>query len=177
MGRSPTPASDVRVALAWSVPEPGSWWWELRPHLTFGTLELRVCDAQTTLDEAAAVTAYVHALVAWLAEHDDLGAPPSWRIAENRWAALRYGVEATFKDLGSVAERPVRDILLERVETLAPMAERLGCADELALVPRLIVRNGALRQREVGLEGATAYLAERFLTPVRAPARPALGTG
>jgi carboxylate-amine ligase len=157
-------------ALAWSVPEPGSWWWEVRPHLTYGTLEVRVCDAQTTLEEAAAVTAYVHALVAWLAGRDDLDAPPTWRIAENRWAALRHGVEATFKDLGSIAERPVRDLLLERVETLKPYAERLGCAEELALVPRMIVRNGALRQREVGLEGVTAWLAESFLTPVRSPA-------
>ena len=80
---------DYADALAWSVPEPGSWWWELRPHLNFGTLELRVFDAQTTLEEAAAVTAFAHCLVAWLAERDDLDAPPSWRIAENRWAALR----------------------------------------------------------------------------------------
>jgi carboxylate-amine ligase len=159
-------------ALAWSVPEPGSWWWELRPHLTYGTLELRVFDAQTTLDDAAAVSAYAHALVAWLAERDDLDAPPSCKIAENRWAAARHGVEATFKALDSRRERPVRDILLERVETLTPVAERLGCADELALVPRLVVRNGALRQRELGLERVTSWLAERFLTPARSPARP-----
>ena len=93
--------------------------------------------------------------------------PRSWRIAENRWAALRDGVEATFKDLSSVAERPVRDILLEWVETLTPVAERLGCASELALVPRLIVRNGAMRQREIGLERAAGWLADRFLDPVR----------
>jgi len=155
-------------AIAWAVPEPGSWWWELRPHLTFGTLEVRVCDAQTTLEEAAAVTAFVHCLVAWLSEQETLDVPRSWRSAENRWAALRDGVEATFKDLSSVAERPVRDILLEWVETLTPVAERLGCASELALVPRLIVRNGAMRQREVGLEGAAGWLADRFLDPVRA---------
>ncbi len=105
-------------ALAWSVPEPGSWWWELRPHLTYGTLEIRVCDAQTTLEETAAVTAYAHALVAWLAERDDLTVARSWQIAENRWAALRHGVEATFKDYVTSREQPVRDLLLERVETL-----------------------------------------------------------
>jgi carboxylate-amine ligase len=169
--------SEYADALAWAVPEPGSWWWELRPHLTYGTLEVRVCDAQTTLEEAAGVTAYVQALVAWLAERDDLDVPRSWQIGENRWAALRHGVEATFKDYRDSRERPVRDLLLERVETLTPVAERLGCADELALVPRMVVRNGALRQREVGVHGAAAFLAERFLTPVRVPARPALGTG
>ncbi|MBE2315994.1 YbdK family carboxylate-amine ligase [Solirubrobacter sp. CPCC 204708] len=167
---------EYEEALRW-VKDPGSWWWELRPHPKFGTLEIRVCDAQTTLEEAAAVAAYAHALVGWLAERDDLETVTSWKIAENRWAALRHGVEATFTDLRTGEERPVRDILLERVETLAPVAERLGCADELALAPRLVVRNGALRQREVGVEGAASWLAERFLTPVRSPARPALGTG
>jgi carboxylate-amine ligase len=167
---------EYEEALEW-VKDPGSWWWELRPHTKFGTLEIRVCDAQTTLEEAAAVAAYAHALVAWLADRDAAEPVAAWKIAENRWAALRHGVEATFKDLDSGAERPVRDILLERVETLTPVAERLGCAEELALVPRLVVRNGAMRQREVGLEGAASWLAERFLTPARSPARPVLGTG
>lgn len=167
---------EYEEALRW-VEDPGSWWWELRPHPKFGTLELRVCDAQATLEEAAAVAAYAHALVAWLAERDDVEPVTSWKIAENRWAALRHGVEATFKDLTTGARRPVRYLLLERVEQLMPVAERLGCAEELALVPRMVIRNGAIRQREVGVAGAAAHLAERFLTPARIPARPALGTG
>lgn len=167
---------DYEEALRW-VKDPGSWWWELRPHTKFGTLEIRVCDAQTTLEEAAAVAAYAHCLVAWLAERDDAEPVASWKIGENRWAASRHGVEATFKDLRTGDERPARYVLLERVEALTPVAERLGCADELALVPRMVIRNGAIRQREVGVEGAASYLAERFLTPARAPARPALGTG
>ncbi|RKQ86211.1 carboxylate-amine ligase [Solirubrobacter pauli] len=167
---------DYEEALRW-VKDPGSWWWELRPHTKFGTLEIRVCDAQTTLEEAAAVAAYAHCLVAWLAEQDDVEPVASWKIGENRWAALRHGVEAMFKDLRTGDERPARYVLLERVEALTPLAERLGCADELALVPRMVIRNGAIRQREVGVEGAASYLAERFLTPARLPARPALGTG
>ncbi len=127
----------TRTRWPGSVPEPGSWWWELRPHLNFGTLEVRVCDAQTTLEEAAAVTAFVHAWWRGWPSATTWTRRRSWRIAENRWAALRYGVEATFKDLDEHrARRPVRDVLLERVETLTPVAERLGCADELALVPR-----------------------------------------
>ena len=53
--------------LGW-LKDPRQWWWELRPHPAFGTLELRVCDAQTTVAEAAAVASFAHALVAWLAE-------------------------------------------------------------------------------------------------------------
>ena len=86
-----------------TIPEPGRWWWELRPHPSFGTLELRVPDAQTTLAHAAGVTAFSHALVGWLAaRHDDgerLPVAHSWRIGENRWSALRSGVEGTLVDL------------------------------------------------------------------------------
>jgi carboxylate-amine ligase len=144
-----------------AVPDRRRWWWELRPHLTFGTLEIRVCDAQTTIEDAAAVAAFAHALVAWLAERDNLDAPETWRIAENRWAACRYGVEGTFADLATGERRPVREVLFHRLETLAPVAERIGA--DLSGVPALIERNGALRQRAVGLEGATAWLADQFL--------------
>src|SRR3954470_12828902 len=68
-----------------AVPEGNRWWFELRPHVAYGTLELRVPDAQTGVAEAAAVAAFAHALVAWLAERPDagepLGAPEGWRIA------------------------------------------------------------------------------------------------
>ena len=162
--------------LRWAAIEPTSWWWELRPHVKYGTLEVRVCDTQTTLEEAAAVAAFVHALVAWLAErHDALTVPETWRIAENRFAAARYGVEGAFRDLVTGERRPVRDVLRERLETLAPVAERLGCADELAGVEAMIERNGALRQREVGLPEVTRWLAERFLA--RSPQRSARGSG
>ena len=90
-------------ASAGAVTEPRQWWWELRPHVAFGTLEVRVADGQTTLADAAGVVAFVHALVAWLRERVIGGeaplAAPTWRIAENRWAALRYGVEGEMADL------------------------------------------------------------------------------
>ena len=95
----------------------------------------------------AAIAAYVHALVAWLAErHEGLDAPERWRIEHNRFAAARHGLDASFADLETGERRPVRDILRERLETLAPVAERLGCASELAGLS--LERNGAVRQRE-----------------------------
>ena len=157
--------------LAW-VAEPRLWWWELRPHPAFGTLEVRVCDAQTTVPEAAAVAAFVHALVAWLGERHDageqLGAPESWRIAENRWVAARHGLDGRFADLVTGERRPVRDVLRSRLETLAPVAERLGCDVELATAHALVETNGALRQRAVAdggdLVGVAGWLADRFLS-------------
>ena len=62
-------------AASGAVPEPRRWWWELRPHPAFGTLEVRVPDAQATVEDAAAVAALVHALVGWLAARHDAGEP------------------------------------------------------------------------------------------------------
>jgi carboxylate-amine ligase len=164
-------------ALRWgrnagAVPEPRRWWWELRPHPVFGTLELRVPDAQTTLAEAAAVAAFAHALVAWLAErHDEgepLATPLSWRIAENRWTACRRGLDGSFADLATGERTPVRDVLRERLAQLTPTAERLGCAAELASAGALVEANGAQRQREEakrsGAPGVARWLAERYVT-------------
>jgi glutamate---cysteine ligase / carboxylate-amine ligase len=148
-----------------AVDEPRRWWWELRPHLTFGTLEVRVCDTQTTVGEAAAVAAFAYSLVGWLLERfsagESLEAPETWRIAENRFAACRWGVEGRFADLVTGEQRPVRDVLRARLAELAPVAARLGC--DLEGTYALVERNGALRQREVGLAGVTGWLADQFL--------------
>jgi carboxylate-amine ligase len=154
------------------------WWWELRPHAHFGTLELRVCDAQTTLADASAVAAFAHALVAWLAERVDLTAPDSWRIGENRWSAARFGLDGEFADLASGERRPVRDVLRERLSQLAPVAERLGCAAELRDAAEIVERGGgAQRQRAVpgGVADVARVLCERFLSGARE--RSGSGTG
>jgi carboxylate-amine ligase len=159
-------------ALRWiGIPDASTWWWELRPHPRFGTLELRVPDAQTTLADAAAVAAFAHALVAWLSSRYDAGerfaTPETWRIAENRWSAIRHGLDGEFVDVLDGARAPVRDVLRGRLRDLAPAAERLGCADELASADALIEANGAARQRAVaaesGLPGVARWLAERYV--------------
>jgi len=162
-------------ALRWgaesgTVPEPAVWWWELRPHPSFGTLELRVPDAQVTVADAEAITAMAHALVAWLAgrhaDGDPLGSDPTWRIAENRWSACRYGVEGTLADLETGARRSTREVLAERLATLAPVAARLGGQAGLAHAHTLLEANGAMHQRQVaadaGAHGVAAWLAEQF---------------
>ena len=140
--------------LAWgrrsgTVDEPGRWWFELRPHLTHGTLELRVPDAQPSLAHARAVAEACFSVVSSLAERFDAGEPlPSpirWRIEENRWSALRDGLEGRLADLDTGELRSTR--------------ERLR--DLLGDNP-LIERNAAIELREVGVDGAAAWLAERF---------------
>ena len=159
-------------AAAGGVPQPRMWWWELRPHPAFGTLELRVPDAQTTVAEGAGVIAFAQALVATLADRFDAGEPlpvaPTWRIEENRWAALRDGLDATFADLGTAEPVPARERLAALIDAVAPAAARLGASAELEQA-RLLLREGggAARQRAAaerrGVAGVAGWLAERFL--------------
>ena len=163
------------AALGWGaaaevVPEPAVWWWELRPHPAWGTLELRVPDAQATLADAGAVAALAHALVGWLTERheagEELGADATWRIEENRWSACRWGVEGTLADLRTGERAPTRDRLRGLIDAVAPTAERLGCARELEHARSLAERNGAIKLRELaaerGIPAVAGWLAERF---------------
>ena len=154
-------------AAAGSVPDPGAWWWELRPHVRFGTLEVRVPDAQSTVDEASAVAAVIHSLVAFLSERGHRRGPvPDWRIAENRWSACRHGLDGLHADLHSGLRRPVRELLTELLDRLEPYAQRLGAATELDRARALTERNGAIRQRELagkrGARGLARWLVGRY---------------
>jgi carboxylate-amine ligase len=150
---------------AGTVQHPGVWWWELRPHPVHGTLEVRVPDTQATVADSAAVAAVVHALVAWLVRRHDAGEPlpvaPTWRIEENRWAALRDGVH------GALADLETGELLGE----LEPVAAELGCAAELEGARALIAAGGgAQRQRDAAARGGpravVAHLGERFLAEI-----------
>ena len=164
-------------ALQWGasagvLPDARRWWWELRLHPTFGTVELRVADAQTTIGEAAAVAAVVHALVTWLAQRAEDGEPlavaPTWRIEENSFLAGRDGLDAELADLVSGERAPVRERLERLFDELAPVAAQLGCAAELEHARALAAGpGGAARQRAEaqrgGLVGLVGWLAEGFL--------------
>ncbi|MEA2291887.1 MAG: glutamate---cysteine ligase / carboxylate-amine ligase [Solirubrobacteraceae bacterium] len=156
-------------AAAGAVPAGGGrWWWELRPHPAYGTLEVRVPDSQASIADAAAVAAVVHALVGRLSERYDEGSldatrVPTWRLEENRWSACRDGVAGTLADLATGERRPTRQRLLELLEEIDGAAARLGCAAELASARALVERNGAIRQRETGdPHAAAAWLADAF---------------
>jgi glutamate---cysteine ligase / carboxylate-amine ligase len=161
-------------ALRWgaslgTVPEARVWWWELRPHPSYGTLEVRVPDAQATVDDAAGVVAFVHCLVHWLAARWDAGerlpAAPSWRIEENRWRALSRGLHGELADLETGATAPARERLEELVAALEPSARALGCERELGFARALCAANGADRQRAEArgdARAAAAWLSEVY---------------
>lgn len=158
-------------ARAGSVLQPSFWWWELRPNTKFGTLEVRVADAQTRLAEAAGVVALVQALVAWLSQrHDEgeqLAAPATWRIEENRWSAARHGVEGRMADLETGEPETTRGRLRRLLGELEPVSRRLGSQRLLGEAWNLVGTNGAMRQRKLfrsaGVNGLTAWLSEHFL--------------
>ena len=155
-----------------TVPDPSYHWWDLRLHPGTGTIELRVADAQTRVEDAAAVLALVQSLVVWLAERVDAGdrlpVHPSEKILENAWLAARDGVEAKLPDYFSGKRTHAGERLLELEELLAPTARARGCDAELnGLVQLVLAGGGAERQRQLaqheGVAALVAYLAKETL--------------
>lgn len=111
-------------------------WWDIRPHPDFGTVELRMCDAVPTLREVATLAALGQCLVADTLDRHQRGVldppPRAWTTHQNRWLAARHGVEATFIVDDEGRQEPARQVVADLVERLHPVAERLGCAEELA---------------------------------------------
>jgi carboxylate-amine ligase len=139
-------------ALRWcGFDDPRQWWWELRLHPLFGTLEIRVPDTQTTIADTAAVATVAHALATTLADADPAPPVESWRIDHNRWAATRRGPDALMTDPVTGVREPVRE-RLERVLGAAPAAP-----------------GGAAHQRAIaadrGLRGLVVSLADTFVLP------------
>src|SRR5438445_72458 len=138
-----------------SITEHTQIWWSVRPHLAFPTVEIRICDAQPDLEEARSLAALCYGLTARIARALDEGEPlpdhPHRLIEENFWRAIRYGLTGELIDLASGHVRPARAHLERLIEWIAPVAEELGAAQNLA-VP---AANSAERQITQHAEGAT----------------------
>ncbi|MEQ6900267.1 glutamate--cysteine ligase [Nocardioides sp. YIM 152588] len=128
--------------------------WDVRPAVNLGTLENRICDGVSTFADLAPLVALTHCLVVWLDERaaagEELPTMPPWHVQENKWRAARYGIDAIVILDAASHERLVTDDLAELVPRLMPVAERLGCAAELAGVLDIIERGPSyVRQRRV----------------------------
>lgn len=148
-----------------------TWWWELRLHPGFGTLEFRVPDAQSSVADAAAITAVAQALVAWLGKRHDSGErlqpAPTWRIEENRWSACRDGVEGQMADLATGRLRSTRACLEELLAELEGVGASLRSQHALARAAEMVQQNGAIAQRRAAKAGGPSavarWLADMFL--------------
>jgi carboxylate-amine ligase len=132
-----------------TIVESTQLWWSVRPHHHFGTVEVRICDAQTRGDESFALAALIAACIAQAAiDYDEggpggLGAPPADReIEENLWRAIRHGASGRMIDFRRGVEVETREML----ESVLAWAE--PARTELGLEVRLPDRNGAERARE-----------------------------
>ncbi len=150
-----------------SIPDYSWCWWDARPHLKFGTVELRAPDVQTDASHTAALVALVQCLVA---SADDRAPEDPLFIAENKWRAVRHGMDATFYDFAAQKSVPARTLARGLVEELRPIAQELSCEAELEGVLEIVERgNGAGLQRAAfeksgSLEGLVNHLAEATVT-------------
>ena len=131
-------------------------WWDIRLHPRLGTIEIRICDAVTQLEDVVAITAYCQALVKHYSERFDAGdeIPSFHRIltTENKWLAARYGLEAPVMDLvtGRRNRMSVAQVVRRTLKLIAPHAKELSSEAELAGVEQILRRgNGADRQLRV----------------------------
>jgi len=131
-------------------------WWDIRLHPRFGTVEIRICDAVTRVEDAVALAAYCQSLVKLYSERFDAGEsiPSYHRIltTENKWLAARYGLEAPVMDLATGRRNrvPVAQLVRRTLAELEPHARELGCERELEGIAEILRKgNGADRQRRV----------------------------
>ena len=150
------------------IRDPSYHWWDLRLNASYGTVEIRVADSQTRVDDAAAIAALCQSLAASLADRYDAGdrlpVHDTHRIAENRWRAVRDGLGGELADLDTGAPFAVRERLRDLVGELEPYAASLGCERELGHALGLVTANGAVRQRAiaaaVGVDRLAGWLSD-----------------
>ena len=134
----------------------------MRPHYTYGTVEVRICDVQTEPWQTLAVHSLALGLVATLAGMVDEGRPLPVRetrlIEENLWRAIRYGLDGKLVDWDRSCEVPAPEALRELVEWVAPAGEALGLGTCLGNVERLLSEgNGAQRQGRALAQGKSIH--------------------
>ena len=149
--------------------------WDVRPAAHYGTIEIRIADGATRVDDLAAVVALSHVIVEQAARALDRGETiermPTWFVRENKWRASRYGLETIIIENAAGDERLVTEVFADKLDEWAPIADDLGCAAEFASIAELIARgNSADRQRAVaaGHDGALVPVVDHLVTELRA---------
>ena len=155
-------------------------WWDIRPHPDLGTVEIRMFDGLPTAREVGMVAALSQSLVqlfdAQLDRGYQLPSPSSWVVRDNKWRATRYGLDATVITDESGTTAPLRDELYELIRELEPVADRLGCLEELKVASEVLEYGASYeRQRAVlahdgemtGVVDAlvTEFAEDRFVIP------------
>jgi carboxylate-amine ligase len=129
-------------------------WWDIRLHPFFDTIEFRICDAQSRVDDTIALAAIMQAIVVKLhklrSENVTFRMYPRRLIDENRWRASRYGLDGKLIDFGRCCEMDERELLHEMLEFIGPEIDELGSHRELAYIER-IMREGTGADRQLAV--------------------------
>lgn len=147
------------------IPDYTHLWWDVRLHPRLGTVEIRICDAVTRIEDAVAIAAYCQALVKRLSEQYDAGEeiPSYHRIltSENKWLAARYGLEAPVMDLATGRRNriPITRLVRRTLAELEPHARELGSERELEGV-LAILAHGASADRQLRIFNANRDIVE-----------------
>jgi carboxylate-amine ligase len=136
-------------------------WWDVRPHPDFGTVELRIADGLPTFREIGMIAALAQCMVQLFDTRLDRGYSlpvlEPWLVRDNKWRATRYGLDAMVIIDGRGTTAPLRDEIYELVRELEPVADRLGCAEELAVTTEVLT-HGASYERQRAVAAATGDL-------------------
>ncbi|HUF25848.1 MAG TPA: carboxylate-amine ligase [Gemmatimonadaceae bacterium] len=125
------------------IPDGSKIWWDVRPHHAYPTLEFRMCDVCTRVDEAVSIAAILQAIVAklWKLRRDNMTFRiyPLTMIEENKWRAVRYGLDGNFIDFGKQREQPARELIRELLEWfIDDVVDELGTRNEVEYAFRIL---------------------------------------
>lgn len=136
-------------------------WWDLRPHAFFNTIEFRICDLPTNVDDTIAIVALIQAIVArlYVLRSQNLGFRIYTRdlIEENKWRAYRYGLDGKLIDFGKKKELPARELIEELLEFVDPVVDELGSRKEIEHV-RTILQRGTSADKQLEIYRETGDL-------------------
>ena len=136
-------------------------WWDLRPHAFYPTIEFRICDAATKVEETLCIAALVQAICAKLLvlRERNLGfrTYTPQLIQENKWRAMRGGMDATLIDFGKSEEVPMRELAIELLEFVDDVGDDLGSRREVEYL-QTVAREGTSADRQLATYAATGHL-------------------
>jgi len=137
------------------VPDGSKIWWDVRPHHAYPTLEFRVCDVCTRVEEAVCIAAILQAIIAkiWKLRRDNLTfrVYPTAMIEENKWRAVRFGLDGKLIDFGKEQELPARELISEMLQWFVDdVVDELGSRREVEYAFE-IMRNGTSADRQLAV--------------------------
>ncbi len=145
--------------------DPTKIWWDMRPSARFPTLEMRICDICTRLEDAITIAALYQAILATLYRLRSQN--QTWRryrailVEENKWLAQRYGIHGELADFGALTRKPFAELIEELIGLVTSEAEQLGCLAEIHGIREILQRGtSADRQLQVYEEARAAGVSE-----------------